>query len=64
MHLLINITQTILTTHTTITKYVYIVLQSTSVANILDATAPVKRGKEREVPKVKKPSPLKKVGIR
>lgn len=29
--------------------------------NLLDASAPVKRGKEREVPKLKKPSPLKKV---
>ena len=28
---------------------------------MLDATAPSKRGKEREVPKAKKPSPLKKV---
>ena len=31
------------------------------VVNPLDTSAPVKRGKEREVPKVKKPSPLKKV---
>lgn len=31
------------------------------VANSLDASAPVKRGKEREFPKPKKPSPLKKV---
>ncbi|KAJ8311671.1 hypothetical protein KUTeg_011026 [Tegillarca granosa] len=29
--------------------------------NILDSSAPVKRGKEREHPKAKKPSPLKKV---
>ena len=33
-----------------------------TVANILDSSAPIKRGKEREVPKAKKPSPLKKVG--
>ncbi|XP_076080464.1 uncharacterized protein LOC143051484 isoform X1 [Mytilus galloprovincialis] len=29
--------------------------------NVLDASAPIKRGKERETPKAKKPSPLKKV---
>ena len=29
--------------------------------NVLDASAPSKRGKERETPKPKKPSPLKKV---
>ena len=29
--------------------------------NVLDANAPIKRGKERETPKPKKPSPLKKV---
>ncbi|GAB1605872.1 Hypothetical predicted protein [Argonauta hians] len=31
------------------------------VGNMLDSSAPVKRGKEREIPKTKKPSPLKKV---
>ena len=31
------------------------------LVNTLDASAPLKRGKEREVPKAKKPSPLKKV---
>ena len=30
--------------------------------NPLDASAPAKRGKERENPKIKKHSPLKKVG--
>ena len=30
-------------------------------SNVLDASAPSKRGKERETPKPKKPSPLKKV---
>ena len=28
---------------------------------MLDSTAPMRRGKERETPKSKKPSPLKKV---
>ena len=32
--------------------------------NVLDASAPSKRGKERETPKPKKPSPLKKVYFR
>lgn len=36
-------------------------IQATAVTNVLDANAPKKRGKERETPKTKKPSPLKKV---
>lgn len=32
--------------------------------NTLDSTAPrIKRGKEREIPKVKRPTALKKVGV-
>ncbi len=40
--------------------HLLLTLQATS-GNILDSSAPAKRGKEREVPKSKKPSPLKKV---
>lgn len=35
--------------------------KKTTSGNILDSSAPAKRGKERETPKPKKPSPLKKI---
>jgi hypothetical protein len=43
--------------------WINVFLYSADSHNVLDASAPVKRGKERETPKLKKPSPLKKVSL-